>query len=422
MSGYNNLRTTYLAQAIINPDSNDPKVYLPDINVPTSTALWLDGDSTRGFFLRKNILNASDTLEISFNTTVTDIPTDAFAQITHLVKVTIGSNIINIGKRAFYGCTNLETLIINGNTNGTNIGIDAFNNLTKLVNVTISNIGTIGQYAFALTGITDLDVPDTVTSLGDGVFSQTKLKNITIGSNNLTRIPNNTFSRCKDLENVVISDHVTTIGTSAFNEISLNKIIIPNSVTTIEDYAFYQSSIEEIVMSSEIEYIGYGAFQNIPSLSTVTFAFEDPGPGQYQVTTFNNISNNTIDRVPSVNGLGQTISYSPYSFYDDDFTVIYYIFGCTNPKASNYSELANNDDNSCVIIGCKDVRFEEYDPDVTQIDDSYCVTYYGCTDRRAINYISEATFNDNSCEYIDSNGNIPNFNGYSQGVLSLAIL
>lgn len=55
----------------------------------------------------------------------------------------------------------------------------------------------------------------------------------------LSYIPEGMFCDCKSITNMVIPNHITSIGTGAFIGCStLTSIIIPESVTTIGDYAF----------------------------------------------------------------------------------------------------------------------------------------------------------------------------------------
>ena len=77
------------------------------------------------------------------------------------------------------------------------------------------------------------------------------------------------------------------------------------------------------------------------------------------------------------------------------------VYGCTNPKASNFNPKATIDDGSCVynVSGCTDPKATNYNPQAT-IDDGSCVfEVYGCMDPKAKNYNPRATKSDNSCEY-----------------------
>lgn len=78
---------------------------------------------------------------------------------------------------------------------------------------------TIGNRAFENSGLTSINIPNNITSLGEQAFSQ-----------------------CPNLVSVTFEENINfpTLGTSAFSSCtSLNSIKIPDSVTSISDYAFY---------------------------------------------------------------------------------------------------------------------------------------------------------------------------------------
>ena len=100
--------------------------------------------------------------------------------------VTIPSTLNNydvlcIGRESFYDCTSLTNITI---PNGvTSIGDGAFNNCTSLTNITIPNgVTSIGGWAFSgCTSLTSITIPNSVTGIGDYAFySCTSLTNITI--------------------------------------------------------------------------------------------------------------------------------------------------------------------------------------------------------------------------------------------------
>ena len=74
-----------------------------------------------------------------------------------------------------------------------------------------------------------------------------------------------------DLTSVVISEGVTTIGDSAFDDCSsLTSVTIGNSVTTIDDWAFfYCSSLTSITIPDSVTTIGYGAFKCCNKLTEI---------------------------------------------------------------------------------------------------------------------------------------------------------
>jgi hypothetical protein len=78
-----------------------------------------------------------------------------------------------------------------------------------------------------------------------------------------------------------------------------------------------------------------------------------------------------------------------------------YVYGCTDPSATNYNSSANQSDGSCEYptYGCTDSAASNYNSSATQDDGSCSYTVYGCTDGAANNYNSSATQDDGSCSY-----------------------
>ena len=134
--------------------------------------------------------------------------------------VTIPSTLNNydvlcIGRESFYDCTSLTNITI---PNGvTSIGDGAFNNCTSLTNITIPNgVTSIGGWAFSgCTSLTSITIPNSVTGIGDYAFySCTSLTNITI-PNSVTGIGDYAFYSCTSLTNITIPNSVTNIGNAS---------------------------------------------------------------------------------------------------------------------------------------------------------------------------------------------------------------
>ena len=88
--------------------------------------------------------------------------------------------------------------------------------------------------------ITQADIGNTVTSIGDATFSWcTSLMSVTI-PNSVTSIEYYAFGDCNGLTSVTIPNSVTSIGEYAFNGcLELTSVTIGNSVTSIGGSAFF---------------------------------------------------------------------------------------------------------------------------------------------------------------------------------------
>ena len=97
----------------------------------------------------------------------------------------------------------------------------------------------IGHSAFVVCDeMTGVKIPDTVTYIGDWAFAQTGLTEIELPAG-LTTIGEYAFYGCYDLASVEISSGVTSIGAGAFmNDTSLAEVTIPSTVTSIGADAF----------------------------------------------------------------------------------------------------------------------------------------------------------------------------------------
>ena len=134
----------------------------------------------------------------------------------------------------------------------------------------------LGSRAFAITNITDLNLPSNI-KFEDGacdVFSESKVKNVTIGCSMCESM----FYGCNYLENVTFTadNDINEIPKAAFElTVGLKKIEIPSSVKKIGDSAFDLSTVSEIKFNEGLETIGnlafntWGSFEKITLPSTV---------------------------------------------------------------------------------------------------------------------------------------------------------
>ncbi|MDE6048239.1 MAG: leucine-rich repeat protein, partial [Paramuribaculum sp.] len=154
------------------------------------------------------------------------------------------------------------------------IAENALKNCSGITDITIPNsVTSIGSSAFyGCSSLADITIPNSVTSIGDEAFyGCSSLTAITILSS-VTSIGKKVFYNCSGLTDITLPNSVTSIGEYAFYGCSsLTDITLPNSVTSIGEYAFYGcSSLTDITLPNSVTSIGEYAFYNCYSLTTIT--------------------------------------------------------------------------------------------------------------------------------------------------------
>lgn len=175
-----------------------------------------------------------------------------------------------LGCYVFDHCLSLTS--INIPLSVTSIGDEALS-CTSLENINIpSSVTSIGRCAFYhCRNLKSVNIPSSVTEIGEGAFRDCdSLTSVNIPSS-VTEIGEYAFQYCESLKNINIPSSVTEIKEGTFSECkSLEKINIPSSVTEIGWSAFADcSSLESIKIPSNVTKIGYNAFEGCKSLRAI---------------------------------------------------------------------------------------------------------------------------------------------------------
>ena len=226
--------------------------------------------------------------EIAIPEGVTEIDGAAFSYCESLASITIPNSVTEIGEAAFYDCRSLADIRFGGTKaqwkaiekgEDWDSGVPAStvhctDGETQLVDLWACGPLTIkgGVVTGCDESATEIAIPEGVTEIGEGAFSECEsLVGITI-PNSVTEIGEGAFSGCTSLASITIPDSVTEIGEGAFcGCTSLGSITIPDSVTEIGDWAFSEcESLVGITIPNGVTEIGENAFSWCASLASIT--------------------------------------------------------------------------------------------------------------------------------------------------------
>ena len=194
-----------------------------------------------------------------------------FCGCTNLKTVKLEKGLTQIAGNLFMRCYGLENIDIPDTV--TTIGENAFKLCTSLENVKMYNsIDEINGRAFAgCTSLKSVSLPDSITGMGTEIFSGcTSLSSVKL-PNKRVNIMSSTFEGCTSLTEITLPDTVTTIQDHAFkNCTALKTINWSKSITDIQSYAFENcDALTKLAIPNTVTNIGEGAFYECGGLSAI---------------------------------------------------------------------------------------------------------------------------------------------------------
>lgn len=179
--------------------------------------------------------------------------------------------VINVSNGAFQDTRITEIILPNSITS---LGDYCFNNCSNLASITLPNsITSLGNYCFSdCSNLASITMPNSITMLGEGCFNEClNLSSITL-PNGITSLGSDCFRDCRNLVSITLPNSVTSLGSGCFSYChNLTFITLPNSITSLEDFCFSGCiSLASITLPNSITSLGYRCFSVCSSLASIT--------------------------------------------------------------------------------------------------------------------------------------------------------
>lgn len=298
--------------------------YLTDIDLPDSivsigndafyycysleTIAIPDGVTSIG---ERAFFSCDGLMEIEFPGSVATIKDYAFFDCNGLTHIEIPSSVTSIGSSSFGSCDRLSGLTVEtGNPKYHSSGNCLIETQSKKLVIGCKDsvipsdgaVATIGRYSFAYClRLIDMEIPEGVATIEDYAFYQSGVTNLNI-SESVTSIGSNAFTNCRDIDSLTVKNgnpkyhsegnciietqrktlviggqksviptdgSVNAIGDGAFSgRYDLAAMELPDCITKIGDHAFENCcNLKEMELPDGITSIGNYAFSGCNSLS-----------------------------------------------------------------------------------------------------------------------------------------------------------
>ena len=257
----------------------------------------------------KYYLNDQEITTLEIPSEITSIGDGVFLSSNSLTNLTLSSKITSAGKYAFNNCSNLKdvsyyihddlaTYIQKGHPAFyLNCGIKYYWNNQEITTLEIpTSVTSIGNHAFyGCNGLTSVEFPSNLSSIGDWAFSNCSGLTSVVLPSSITKMGECVFYYCKNLSSVKLPSEITAISNGAFGYSSLKDIELPAGITSIGDDAFVNcSNLQNINLPSGITTIGTGAFWDCSNLTNVILPSALTSIGDIAFLNCSNLANVTL--------------------------------------------------------------------------------------------------------------------------------
>ncbi len=280
---------------------------------------------------------------------VTDICDYAFYDCTSLQSITIPQGVSSVGAYAFHNCRSLSYITlpstvkticdhafeycpslkqINIPQSVTSIGYGVFRYAKyarPVINSSSSKYTVTGNCIIdtenksVIAGFANSTIPTdaaAATSIGRAAFQGCKITDITIPQN-VTSVEMYAFADCTSLRSVSISQGMTDIGEGAFYGCAVLEMIdIPSKVTSIGALAFNEcTELKYVTLPQGLQSIGISSFRMCNALVKASFGGTS---AEWQSVTIANGNDILKSKITANNSVAMLNTYDPYILENTD--------------------------------------------------------------------------------------------------------
>ena len=209
------------------------------------------------------------------------IGANAFSLCSNLQVFNFPTSLETIGKNAFRNCTSLQKADFSNHFNLTLIDESAFENCISMISIlfpeqteTSSNLISIGKRAFYNSShVQTLALGDCIKEIGESCFQYCSAIEIIEIPKTCQTIDQSAFSNCESLKECRFSEKSPIEELSSFlfnNCYQLSEIKFPPQLTVIGSYSLANTSITNFTVPSSVKKLAYASLQNCQKLTTLT--------------------------------------------------------------------------------------------------------------------------------------------------------
>ena len=336
---------------------------------------------------------------VVYEGTVTELGSYALHWNSNLTGIVIPEGVTKLGFQAFRGCTKLVNITLPKSLTATDglvfDGCSALANGKLIVNDLAwwCNVSWGGPYSTPLyyakhlysdedTEITSLDIPEGVTtisnyafyhcesvtsvtfpstleSIGENAFASSGLTSVDIPVG-FTEIAPFAFERCANLTSVTIPEGVTKIGSGAFNYTGLTSLTLPSTITYMSQSFVGCENLATLTLTDGITTLGQ-SFYSCPALTSVNI------PGSIKEISYSDFKGCTGLTAVTLNEGTEKVEFS----------------GCTNLETINFPSSIKE----VYFNNCEKLETVTLQEGVTRIS-----SFDGCKALKQINIPSTVTY------------------------------